>query len=244
MKKVILFLLLAVVSFAANAGIVDHDKMYNAYLQGDLKTWHDELLKYVKNNNTSFTDRREIANYLYGYIGFISEDKSKKSTCEYFMKFFERYYEEMIKSPNHKALGLAYKAAAYGMKSKYEGNTLINGPKTISYLNDAEKADSKNPIVIGFRGTTKLYAPAILGGDKKKALSYFLKAVKILGDNTPTVFRWNYRALQLCIVETYLALGQETKADEWYKKIMAEEPKFKRLEIGYELGNFGITDVK
>lgn len=244
MKKFI-FSLALILSFSVTttAGVVDHDKMFNAYLQGNLAIWHNELLKYVKNPNLTFTDRCEIANYLYGYIGFIAEDKSKKNTARYFMTFFQRYYEEMIKSANYKSLGYLYKAGAYGMKSKIDGNVISNGTKSLSALSDAEDADPNNALAIGLRGNVKFYAPGILGGDKKKALNYFFKAIKILSVNTPKVFRWNYRALQLCVVEAYVQLGEKEKAEAYYKKVMKEEPDFLRLKKAYESGDFGISDV-
>ncbi|MBQ0082520.1 MAG: hypothetical protein MJ001_01075 [Paludibacteraceae bacterium] len=245
MKKLTLALLLALALTSMNvtAGVVDHDKMFDAYLNGDLATWHNELLKYVKNPNLTFSDRCDIANYLYGYIGFIADDKSKKKTARYFMTFFERYYEEMIKSPNYKSMGYLYKAGAYGMKSKIDGSVISNGTKSLSALSDAEDADPKNPLAIGLRGNVKFYAPGILGGDKKKAINYFLKAIKILSVNTPKVYRWNYRALQLCVVEAYVQLGEKEKAEAYYQKVMKEVPNFKRLELAYETGEFGIADV-
>lgn len=244
MKKTLIALLLFLSCLALNAGVVDHDKMFNAYLKGDLATWHNELLKYVKNPNLTFADRRDIANYLYGYLGFISEDKSKKSTAHYFMTFFEKYYTEMINSANYKSMGYLYKAGACGIKSKVDGNVLGNGVKSLSALDDALDADPNNPLAIGFRGNVKFYAPKALGGDKKKALNYFFKAINILSVNTPKVYRWNYRALQLCVVEAYMQLGEKEKAEAYYNKVMKEVPNFARLKNGYESGNFGVSDVE
>ena len=243
MRRVLTIILL-MLCIGVRAGVVDHDLMYEAYLKGDMTTWHNELLKYVREPDITFADRREIANYLYGYLGFIADDKSKKSTAQYFMRFFEQYYEEMIKSPNYKSMGLLYKAGACGVKSKVEGNVVGNGLKTLSYLSQAEKADANNALAIGLRGNTKFYAPKTLGGDKSKAVNYFLKAIKILSSSNSKVYRWNMRALQFCVVEAYVALGEEEKAEAYYEKVMREVPGFKRLEVAYATGDFGIKDVK
>lgn len=241
MKKLLsIALLLTAVALSAQATVVDHDKVFNAYLKGDFKTWGAEVNKYVATPGLTFQDKCEIANYLYGYIGAMVETKGRAEECERLIKHFDAYIAEMLKHQNTKAMGLLYQAASYGMKAKLHRSKLATyGMKTLSSLDDALEADPDNPIAIGFKGNTKYYAPAIFGGNKKKALAYYIKGVNILARNCPKLYRWNYRAMQLCVVEAYIGTGEKEKAKQYYERVMREEPGFTYLKRCYESGNFG-----
>lgn len=240
MKKSVAALLLALMASAAMAGVADHDKIFNAYLRGDLKTWGAEVNKYVATPNLTFQDKCEIANYLYGYIGAIVDTKGRAEECERLLKHFDAYIAEMLKHESTKSMGYVFQAGSYGMKAKLHRSKLASyGIKALNSLDDALKADPNNPIAIGLKGNTKYYAPGIFGGNKNKAIGFFIKGVNILAKDCPKLYRWNYRAMQLCVVEAYLGTNQKDKAKQYYERVMREEPSFVYLKRCYESGNFG-----
>ncbi len=240
MKKVVLLALLLVMGLAAEAGVVNHDKMFAAYLKGDLATWKSELTCYVASDNLTFEDKCDIANYLYGYIGFILDSGAKQAELEGWFKYLDSYVEEMLKHEETKSMGHLYKAGAYAFKAKsYKGKLVSYGVKSLSELEEALKINPNNPIAIGLKGNVKFYAPKMLGGNKEKALGYYLKAVKLLTGQCPKVYKWNYWALKLCVVEAYVGLGQKEKAEAYYQATMKAQPGFTLLKKSYESGNFG-----
>lgn len=240
MKKIVLLIVTMLMLVSAQAGVVDHDKMFEAYLKGDLQTWKSELTKYTSTKNLTFDDKCEIANYLYGYIGFIVDGKGKKDEVEGWLKIFDSYIELMIKNSKTESMGHLYKAGSAGMKAKlYKGKLVSYGVNTLKELDKALEVDPNNPIAIGLKGNTKFYAPGILGGSKTKALSYYAKAIKMLQANCPKVYRWNLWALKLCVVEAYVGLGEDEKAKNYYEQVMRAEPRFTLLKRSYESGNFG-----
>lgn len=240
MKKIVLLIVMMLALVSAQAGIVDHDKMFEAYLKGDLQTWKTELVKYTSSKSLTFNDKCEIANYLYGYIGFIVDGKGKKTEVEGWLKIFDAYIELMIANPKTESMGHLYKAGSAGMKAKlYNGKLVSYGVTTLKELDKALEVDPNNPIAIGLKGNTKYYAPAILGGSKTKALNYYSKAIKMLQANCPKVYRWNFWALKLCVVEAYVGLGEDEKAENYYNQVMKAEPRFTLLKRSYESGNFG-----
>ena len=242
-KTIILTLILFCQLSIVNSGVVDHDKMFDAYLKGDLKTWKTELTKYTTTKNLTFNDKCEIANYLYGYIGFIVDGSGKKEEVEHWLDIFDGYIELMLKNPKTESMGHVYKAGASGMRGKVNKAKLIScGITTIKEVDKALDVDETNPIAIGLKATTKLYAPAMLGRDRKKAVTLFMKAIKSLQANCPKVYRWNYRAMQLCVVEAYVEMGETEKAKAYYEKVMKEVPGFTLLKKSYETGNFGNHD--
>ena len=56
------------------AGIVDHDVMYEAYLNNKMSVWGVELNKYTSTPKLTTDAKLEISNYLYGYIAFLLAD--------------------------------------------------------------------------------------------------------------------------------------------------------------------------
>lgn len=240
MKKVVLLIVMTFMLVSAQAGVVDHDKMFEAYLKGDLQTWKTELTKYTSNKNLTFNDKCEIANYLYGYIGFIVDGKGKKEEVEGWLKIFDSYIDLMIKNPKTESMGHLYKAGSSGMKAKlYKGKLVSYGVTTLKELDKALELDPNNPLAVGLKGNSKYYAPGILGGSKTKALTYYSKAIKMLQANCPKVYRWNFWALKLCVVEAYVGLGEDEKAKNYYDQVMKAEPRFTLLKRSYESGNFG-----
>ena len=59
-KKTILAALLFIASLKAFCGVVDHDIMYQAYLDNDMSVWKTELQKYTTSNELTNTDKLEI----------------------------------------------------------------------------------------------------------------------------------------------------------------------------------------
>ncbi|MEE1090875.1 MAG: hypothetical protein UH103_05570, partial [Paludibacteraceae bacterium] len=76
-KKITLTTLLLIASLKAFCGIVNHDVMYQAYLDNNMSVWKTELQKYTASTNLTTTDKLEISNYLYGYIASLLVDADK-----------------------------------------------------------------------------------------------------------------------------------------------------------------------
>lgn len=240
MRVKVFFLVAAIVaSLTLNAGVVDHEKMFNAYLKGDLATWEKELSEYVVNPNLTFQDKCDIANYLYGYIGFILDSGAKKTEIEKWMKYLDAYVDEMMKHKSTISMAHLYKAGSYAFKAKTYNKIVSYGIKSVGELDDALEEDPNNAIAIGLKGNVKFYAPAIVGGNKKKALEFYIRAVNLLSKKCPDVYKWNYWALKLCIVEAYTGLGEKEKAEAYYKQVMKAKPDFLLLKKSYESGNYG-----
>ncbi|MCQ2332376.1 MAG: hypothetical protein MJZ95_04125 [Paludibacteraceae bacterium] len=237
--KILSLMTVVVLSMTLNAGVVDHDKMFNAYLKGDLATWKKELSSYVANPSLTFQDKCDVANYLYGYIGFILDSGAKKAELEKWMTYLDSYIEEMMKHKSTKSMAHLYKAGSYAFKAKTYKKIVSYGIKSVGELDEALEEDPNNAIAIGLKGNVKFYAPAIVGGNKKKALEFYVKAVNILSKKCPQTYQWNYWALKLCIVEAYVGLGEKDKAEAYYKQVMKAKPDFLLLKKSYESGNFG-----
>ena len=69
--------------------------------------------------------------------------------------------------------------------------------------------------------------PSALGGSKKEALKYFLKARDLVEkDPEFTSENWNYMSLLVVIGQTYTYLKDYTSAQEVYDNILKIEPEF------------------
>ena len=81
----LLILCFCSVSFFAQ---VDHQKMFDAYLKGDLSVW-GEMLKEKQKNIQSLSEQElaEVINYQYGYIPWCLETKKNRTSISFSSTF-------------------------------------------------------------------------------------------------------------------------------------------------------------
>ena len=84
--------------------------------------------------------------------------------------------------------------------------------------------DSQNIQAIIDKGNIYFYYPYLLGGDKKEALTYYLKGVKLLEKNNNTNQNWKYINLLTILAITYDKIDMPEESKLTYEKILRKEP--------------------
>ena len=202
--------------------------MYQAYLDNDMAKWGVELKKYTSHNNLTIDDKLEISNYLYGYVASLLSDADKnKNEANLWIDLWEEYLDEIEASVGKRADIYVYRSAANAYKAKVrKGGMMVYGPRAMTDLNRALDADPNNALAIGLKGNTKFYMPSFVGGNKQEAIVWFEKALAIIANNTPAVYRWNRCAITLCIAQAYEKTGNKDKAIEICNAELQREPNF------------------
>ena len=236
MKRTIIITLITLwCSTKSIAGVVDHDVMYKAYLDNKIATWGIELKKYTASQQLSADDKLEISNYLYGYIAFLLIDiENNKSEINKWIDLWDEYLDEIEKAKGKRADVFAYRSANNAYKAKVRtGGVMIYGARSLNDLNRAMNCDANNIVAIELKGNTKFYMPSLVGGDKKEAIEWFEKALKIIDANPTPLYRWNRCAITLCMAQSYEKIGDKQKAIEICKKELLREPNFTYLRDVY-----------
>ncbi len=232
-KYLLCFLLFASSLIPLKGGVVNHDKLFEAYLVNDMKVWGDELNVYVKKQNLSSLDKFEICNYLYGYVAAIL-DEADKNTVKYWLDIFEKFLDELEKEGKYIAEVHVYRSSIYAYKAKkFSSQMLSAATKCFKELDLAFQADENCAIAHGLKGNMEFYLPAIMGGNKKNAIKYFTKAVELMPKSQPILYRWNWCATRLCLAQAYEKTNQKDKAIQICNETLKVYPNFKYMKNTY-----------
>lgn len=212
-------------TFAAPTEASNNKIIYNAFINRDMHKW-EALIRTLENSNelNSVGMKLDLINYYYGDIGYLLGIK-QYDRAETLIEKGEKLIKEVLRqSPDN--------ATAYSFKGSYLGFRIgINHYKAIflesdskAYVNKALKLDAGNVQALIDKGNMLYYAPHLLGGDKEKALDYFLKAAYLLEKNKETYQNWVYLNLLTIIASAYEKTGNMKQAELTYEKILRIEP--------------------
>lgn len=169
----------------------------------------------------------ELVNYQYGYIGYcIGFDK--KEEAKKYLSFAMKNIQILEKKNCSLSVVNAYKAAFYGFRIGLNPiSAPVNGFKSIDCARTALKIDPEFYFAYIQYGNMKFYMPSALGGSKKEALEYYLRAKGIV-DKDPEFIsgNWNYMSLLVVIGQTYTYLKDFASAKKVYDNILKLEPGF------------------
>ncbi len=228
MTKFYLLILLAF-STSVFAQYTDKD-LYKAYLTTDLTLWQ----KYIEDTaweKLSSYEKERMLNYQYGFVANSLSGNKKEAQAH--LDLFKNRIEEMQSNLSPSALA-CYRSAAAAYQVKLGSWRVLR--LALQSLDDAALAvqlDSINPLALTLKGNVDMYCPKTFGGDKTRALQYFLRAEKRYRDLDRTANNWNYRAIQLCIAQCYEKIGKKEEAIAKCQEILQEEPNFEYIRDAY-----------
>lgn len=234
-KKITLTTLLLIASLKAFCGIVNHDVMYQAYLDNNMSVWKTELQKYTASTNLTTTDKLEISNYLYGYIAslLVDADKNKQEIINW-VDLWEQYLDDVETAIGKNAYVYVYRSSINAYKSKVKaGGMMVWGPRSLTELKRALATDPNNPLANGLKGNMLFYMPGFVGGDKTESIKWFEKALAGISASTDKTFRWNRCAITLCLAQAYEKTGNKQKALEIAETELQREPNYTFMRDTY-----------
>ncbi len=166
--------------------------LFDAYQKENMQVWADYL------NSSSFsslttTEQHRYLDYEYGYTA-AAIDMNRADAMQRLDSF--ALHIEQASSTLPSATILAYRSALAAYRVKVRQSTISNALRSFRYAEQAYEADSLNPLAITMQGNIRYFAPGILGGNKKKAQHYFLRAAQIYRQTTDTTCSWQYHLLR------------------------------------------------
>lgn len=226
-KTTIILILLCISELKADY----RSEIYSAYINNRMEMWKNVIDRMEVMNGKNNEQILELLNYQYGYIGYCLS-LNKKDEGKMYIDFALKNIELLDKAGYKPSMVNAYKSAFYGYRILINKlSSPVNGIKSINHATLSIKLDSENYLGYVQYGNIKFYMPAALGGSKKEALDYFLKA-KALFDKNPSEIKgdWNYISLLVLIGQTYYYMEDYSSSKAVYENILNIEPGFKYVK--------------
>lgn len=169
----------------------------------------------------------ELMNYQYGYIKWCLENKREEEAIIY-LKLADENAKLLESLKYEPSLVNSYKAAFYGFHialNKLSAPYL--GLKSSQCARHAVLLDPDQPFGFIQLGNVLYHMPHLMGGSKKEAIGYYLKA-KLMMEKKKGDIRgdWNYLSLLATIAKAYVTVDDITKAKLMYEEILKFEPEF------------------
>jgi hypothetical protein len=222
--RIIIFLL---IFFSAELEASFRSDIYYAYINNKMELWKDVIdnMEAVKGKSNNMI--LELVNYQYGYIGYCM-GFNKKEEAKIYLDLAIKNIEYLEKEKYDPSIINAYKSALYGFRiSLNKVFVPVLGLKIIESARSAVELDDKNYFGYIQLGNIEFYMPSALGGSKKEALEYFLKAKELIEKKPEdTGENWNYLNLLIIIGQSYYYLDEYNSAKMIYEGILDLEPGF------------------
>jgi len=201
-----------------NAQSID-SLMYRAYLLGSDHLWETAL-------NSS--KNKEPLQKAIAYYGILNNTmaSSDEETFDHYVDQALNFMESMEEEGTNKAEALAFRSAIYGFIMGYSPwKGMYYGPKSSGAMEDALDASANSAIVNMISGTSLYYTPDTFGGDKRKAIEAFEKAVMLYEQQGYK--GWLYLNTLGHLGNAYKAVGQKQEAIATFEKALDIEPDFR-----------------
>jgi tetratricopeptide (TPR) repeat protein len=203
------------------------ERIYNAYIKGNMTEWKAILNEVSTQSNKSNEQVLEHIDYQYGYIAWCMGNK-KLAEAKQHLAEGDKNIEFLWKQGYNLSMLNSYKSAFYGYKiglNKLQAPVL--GSKSLNCANESLKLNKNNPYPYIQLGNSEFYMPPLFGGSKSKALEYFQKAEQLMEqDRTNLIHNWNYLSLLVMIANCHKELKQYEKAKIVLQKVLKTEPEF------------------
>lgn len=228
MERTKYFLVLLNITFLLSANaMTNKSRIYKAYISNDMTDWKTVIDEMSQQKTKSNDVRLEFLNFQYGYIAWCIGN-NKKEEAQNYLDLGQKNLEILEKQKYKPSILNSYKSAFYGFSI---GLNILKapfiGPKSVDCAKLAMKQDTTNPLGYIQYGNSQYYMPAIFGGSKTVALTYFLKAKELMEKKPEQLNEdWNYLSLLTIIAKTYTELKEKPKAKAYYLKILKIEPEF------------------
>lgn len=196
-----------------------------------MKAWKQVIADMEKSplarTDTTFTER--LLNYQYGYVAWHLGNHNEEEAERVLIQADKNLIWLESKKFNP-VLTHAYKASISGF---WIGVSYWNIPsyafKTSSSAEKAIELDSTNAFANIQMANIRFYQPVVLGGSKKEAIQYYLKAETIYEklDLTAIKTDWVYLNLLATLAQSYDKFGELKKAKKYYQKLLTIQPSYK-----------------
>lgn len=215
-------------SFNGTSQTIYKQAIYDSYISGKMDNWKKAVDKMEMQKKAGTDYLLELINYQYGYIGWCLGNDRKGEAREY-LTLLEENLGLLKELVGETADYHAYFAAYYGFKIGLKNwQAPLLGPKSMEHAKKALEQDSLNFQANMEMGNIWKHMPPLFGGSDKKALNYYLTALRIIekSEKNSTEKNWMYLNLLAITGQIQNELGNQEAARFFLKKALDLEPNF------------------
>lgn len=175
--------------------------------------------------NATNTNRWNLALAQYGLLGGTMRTRDEDRFDTYY-EIAEEHLQALAKDDKMKAEAKALLSGLYGMKMAYSSMMgMVLGPKSSGLIEDAIKLAPQSPIVWKIQANSKMFTPAMFGGDIEEAIKAYERSIELF-EKQPEGLKnnWLYLDTMVFLGQAYSSEGQSAKAVAIYEKALKTEP--------------------
>jgi len=185
---------------------------FESYRQGSMAPWPGLITEMEKVKPADLVWQTEMVKAMYGLIGY-QIGAGKKDLARIYVNKADVYLDKLLDDHPNNAQLHSLSGALYGYKiglAFYKAPFL--GPKSLYHIEKSIELDPSEPMGYIEKGNSLLYRPAALGGDKKKALTFYRKALKLMEARNDLKCNWQQMLLRAFILKTLYETNQTAEA--------------------------------
>lgn len=204
------------------------DLEYGAYLSSSKTLWKKVVSERDKQyqKSESEDDLYDLVAAQHGLLSVTMKDQDE----ELFDKYIDQTKDNLnalIENNFKVAESKALLSSVYGLEMGYSSwKGIYLGSKSSSLIEDAMSLNKTSSIVWQVRASSKLFTPAMFGGDEQEAVVAFEKAVDLYEKNDQTKNNWRYLDALAWLGQAYAKTDQKEKAKATFEKALEVEPDF------------------
>lgn len=226
----LLLMLVVVLPGSAQNTVQQYKALFYAYyVKNDFQQWAQTLskLEAFVARNPNRTHLYELSLAQYGLLGYYRESKQTEKGVALLRKA-EKTVDKMLALDEKWAFANCLKGAMLGLETEfYPAKVVYLGPRALAYYDDGRELASNQPDAYVELANLAYHAPAVFGGDKEEAVTYFKKAINLY-DQKPALKQnnWQYLHSLAWLARSHMALGDKSAARETIDKLRRYAPNF------------------
>ncbi|MDP3913459.1 MAG: hypothetical protein Q8R96_06970 [Bacteroidota bacterium] len=195
---------------------------FDSYRIGNMIPWPGLIAEMEKVKSTDLAWQTEMVKAMYGLVGYQLGAKNKDLAKVYVNKA-DVYLDKLLKTYPRNSHLHSLSGAFYGYKialAFYKAPFF--GPKSMFHIEKSIELDPSEPGGYIEKGNSLLYRPAAFGGDKKEALAYYKKALKLMEASSDQKCNWQEMLLRAFILKSLYETNQAAEAEAFMKEMQKD----------------------
>lgn len=201
---------------------------YKAYLISSKSLWKKAVdeRKVIFENSRLASDLFDLVKAQHGLLTATMVDQDEDLFDQHVDNVKDNI-DKLIEEGYEVAEAKAILSSVYGFEMAYSSwKGMFLGPKSSSAIESALELNDKSPIVWKLYAHSKLFTPAMFGGDKKEAVEAFEKSVSLFEEQDAFGQNWRYLDALAWLGQAYSKIDEYEKARAVYNKALEVEPEF------------------
>jgi len=193
---------------------------FESYRAGNMAPWPALIAEMEKAKSSDLAWQTEMVKAMYGLVGYQIGAK-RKDLAKVYVDKADIYLDKLLEDYPNNAPIHSISGALYGYKialSFYKAPFL--GPKSMYHIDKAIELDPSEPMGYIEKGNSLMYRPAVFGGDKKEALIFYRKALKLMEENRNSLkCDWQKMLLRAFILKGLYETNQAAEANTFLENM-------------------------